>query len=76
MTDTHLSLCIELKRLGFRQGNKMRLYGEELEFLGEPVVEEEDVVHMDATEKKSGNMKRVRIPLPIVKMANPRRTVA
>ncbi len=48
----------------------MKLYGEVFEFVGEPIVVADDVVLVDATEKKSGQQRRVRIPLPIVNMAS------
>ncbi len=76
MTEKQVNLCAELMRLGFTQGNRMRLYGEEFEFLGGPIVVAENVVLVDATEKKSGQSRRICIPLPIVKMANRERTAA
>ncbi len=76
MTEKQINLCTELKRLGFAQGNRMRLYGEEFEFLSGPIVVGENLVLMDATEKRSGQSRRVRIPLPIVKMANRECTAA
>jgi hypothetical protein len=63
------SLIARLKGLGFAQGNQMKLYGETFEVAGEPVAVSQDVVLVDAIEKKSGQLKRVRIPLPILKMA-------
>jgi len=48
----------------------MKLYGEIFEFLSEPIVLTDDVVFVDATETKTGQTRRVRIPLPIVNMAN------
>ena len=47
----------------------MKLYGETFEVAGEPVAVAEDLVLVDAIEKKSGKLKRVRIPLPILRMA-------
>jgi hypothetical protein len=70
MTDRQVNLSTHLKRLGFTQGNQMKLYGEIFEFLSEPIVLTDDVVFLDATERKSGQTRRVRIPLPIVNMAN------
>jgi hypothetical protein len=45
------------------------LYGENFEVASEPMVVTNDLVLVDAIEKKTGKMKRVRIPLPILKMA-------
>jgi hypothetical protein len=76
MTDRQVSLSANLKRLGFTQGNQMKLYGEVFEFLSEPIVLTDDVVFVDATERKTGQARRVRIPLPIVNMANRQQNAA
>ena len=76
MTDRQVSLSANLKRLGFTQGNQMKLYGEVFEFLSEPIVLTDDVVFVDATERKTGQTRRVRIPLPIVNMANRQQNAA
>ena len=76
MTEKSLSLCTRLQGLGFTPGNQMKLYGEEFEVLGEPIVIGDDLVLVDAIEKKSGRLRRVRIPLPIVNMANAKRSAA
>ena len=55
--------------MGFTQGNRMKLYGEEFELHSEPIVMADNLVLVDAIEKKSGQLRRVRIPLPIVNMA-------
>lgn len=68
--NTHsASTIIRLKGLGFAQGNQMKLYGQTFEVAGEPVAVAQDVVLVDAIEKKSGQLRRIRIPLPILKMA-------
>ena len=59
MTQKQIHLFTRLKRLGFAKGNQMKLYGQVYE-----------VVLLDATETKSGQLRRVRLPLPIVKMAS------
>jgi hypothetical protein len=69
MTADYVSLCGRLKRLGFTQKNQMKLYGEEFELLSDPIVMGDNLVVVDAIEKKSRRMRRVRIPLPIVNMA-------
>jgi hypothetical protein len=76
MTEKQISLCTSLKRLGFTQGNQMKLYGEVFELLSEPIVMADNLVLVDAAEKKSGQLRRVRIPLPIVNMANGERSAA
>jgi hypothetical protein len=76
MTAKQVNLCERLKRLGFAQEKQMKLYGQEFELLSDPIVVEDDLVLVDAVEKKSGQMRRVRIPLPIVKMARAERRAA
>jgi hypothetical protein len=70
MTEKQNNLSARLKRLGFTKGNQMKLYGEVFELVSEPILMADNVVLVDATEKKSGLSRRVRIPLPIVNMAS------
>jgi hypothetical protein len=70
MTEKQANLCTELERLGFTQGSRMRLYGEEFELLSGPIAVGENAVFVDATEKSSGRSRYLRIPLLIMKMAN------
>lgn len=76
MTKNQISLCARLKQMGFTLGNQMKLYGQEYELLSEPIVLGDHLVFLDATEKKSGRPRRVRIPLLIVKMASGERSAA
>lgn len=69
MIEKHLDLSAQLRRLGFVQGNEMRLYGEVFEFLSDPIVMTDDAVFLDATEKRTGQIRRVRVPLQSVKIA-------
>ena len=48
----------------------MKLYGEVFELVSEPIFMADNLVLVDATETKSGQLRRVRIPLPIVNMAS------
>ena len=70
MTEKQVKVSTRLKRLGFTKGNQMRLYGEVFDVVGEPILMADEVVLLDATERKSGQLRRVRLPLPIVKMAS------
>ena len=70
MTDKQVSLTASLKRLGFTKGKQMKLYGEVFEVVSEPIIMADNIVLVDATERKSGQARRVRIPLPIVHMAS------
>ena len=54
----------------------MKLYGEIFDFLSEPIVLADDVVLVDAKEKKTGQTRRVRVPLPIIQMAHASRNAA
>jgi len=47
----------------------MRLYGQMFEIAGDPIMVSETLVLVDAIESKSGERKRIRIPLPILKIA-------
>ena len=76
MTDQQISLCARLKGLGFAKGNQVKLYGDVFEVVEDPVVVTSSLVLFDATEKKSGQFRRVRIPLPIVNMANHQQNAA
>lgn len=55
--------------MGFAKGNQMNLYGQVFEVVGEPILMADEIVLIDATERKSGQLRRVRLPLPIVKKA-------
>jgi len=69
MTTIQTRLSERLKRLGFSRENQIRLYGAQFELLGDPVVMSDNVVFVDVVEQKSGQLRRVRIPLNIVRMA-------
>jgi len=71
---THL--CERLKRLGFAQENHMKLYGVEFELVSDPIVTTDELVFVDAIERKSRVQRRVRIPRPIVDMASDRQTTS
>jgi hypothetical protein len=58
-----------LKRLGYAQNNQVRLYGEVFDLVSDPVSVGERFVFVDAVERKSGQVRRVRIPSTIVQMA-------
>jgi len=70
MTDKQINLYARLKGLGFTKGNQVKLYGDVFELVSEPVVVTDTLVLLYANEKKSGQLRRVRIPLPIVNMAS------
>jgi len=54
MTQKQIHLFTRLERLGFAKGNQMKLYGQVYEVVGEPILMDNEVVLLDATETKSG----------------------
>jgi hypothetical protein len=69
MTAIQIHLCERLKQLGFSRSSQIKLYGSQFELVGDPLVINDDVVFVDALERKSGQSCRVRVPLNIVRMA-------
>jgi len=69
-TSREFSLVDRLKHLGFARGNQVRLYGAEFELLTDPIVMGKTLVFVDAIEKKSGLMRRIRIPLTVLNKTN------
>ena len=63
------SLCETLKRLGYAHNNLVRLYGELFDLVSDPVRVSENMVFVDAVERKSGQLRRVRIPRTIIQIA-------
>jgi hypothetical protein len=48
MSARHAVLCAKLKQLGFSQERQMRLYGEDFQFLSDPIVMPDGAVFVDA----------------------------
>lgn len=76
MTNELTAIGTRLKKLGYASGNQMKLYGSVFEVLSDPMVVAENAVFFDATEVRTGQVKRVRIPLPVVAMASRERRAA
>jgi hypothetical protein len=72
-TDT---LCETIKRLGYAQNNQVRLYGKVFDLVSDPVSVGENLVFIDALDRQSGQVRRVRIPSTIVQMARIKRQAA
>jgi hypothetical protein len=70
MAEQFLGLCTRLKKLGYTSGSQMKLYGAVYEVLSDPVALSEKVVFLDAAEIKTGQQRRVRLPLPVVALAS------
>ena len=68
MTSLPDALSDRLKRLGYSEGQRIRLYGEEFDLVSNPIKVHDDLLFVDGVERKSGKVRRIRIPLPIVQM--------
>ena len=73
MTKAQSTLCTTIKRLGYAQNNQVRLYGELFELVSDPFTAGNNLVFVDALERKTGRLRRVRIPLNIVLTAKQKR---
>ncbi len=69
MTREMVLLSERLKRLGYAPHVQMKCYGEIFELVSEPIVVSSDLVFIHGIEKRSRQMRRIRIPLPVVRMA-------
>lgn len=69
-------LCEMLRRLGYRQKTQVRLYGRVFDLVSDPVSTGDNLVFVDAWERESGRLMRVRIPPTIVQMARKRSRTA
>lgn len=70
------SLCETIKRLGYARNTQVKLYGELFELLSDPVSVGENLVFVDALQRKSGRVRRVRILPAIVQRARTRHRAA
>ena len=76
VSEKQLTLLHKLTRLGFARGNQMTLYGYRFELVSNPIVVHDSFVFIDAIETKSQRLRRVRLPLPVLKMASAERRAA
>ncbi len=63
------TICDTIKRLGYERNTQVKLYGEIYELVSDPVAVTDDVVFVDGIARRSGILRRIRIPLPIVRRA-------
>ncbi len=68
MTLLQDALSERLKRLGYCEGQRIRLYGEEFDLVSNPITIRDELFFVDGLERKSGRMRRIRIPLSGVQM--------
>ena len=66
-SDADAQLCERLKALGYADRNRIRIYGEEFDLLSNPISDQHGV-SIEAKSRKTGNARRLRIPLSIVQM--------
>lgn len=76
MTEQQTSLCETIKRFGFATNHQVKLYGEIFDVVSDPISVGDNLVFVEAVEKKSGQPRRVRIPLPVIHMAKRDRKAA
>lgn len=69
MTKEQSTLCARLRQLGYAQDKQVKLYGEMFELVSDPISVGDNLIFIDARERKSGQRRRVRIPLTVVHMA-------
>jgi hypothetical protein len=60
-------VCERLRKLGYRSASTIRLYGEELHLISDPVPHENGFV-VEGSVLNSMIVKRVRLPLSVVRM--------
>ena len=60
-------ICERLKKFGYASERRMRLFGEELHLVSDPVADEIGYSILAIT-VKTGNLRHLRIPLSIVSM--------
>jgi len=63
------ALCETIKRLGYARNNQVKLYGKVFDLVSDPVSVGENLVFVDAMDRQSGQVRRVRIPPTIVQKA-------
>lgn len=60
-----LTICQRLQKLGYTRERRIRLYGEEFYLTSNPVSEGGGFA-VEGISRKSGEARRIRIPLPVV----------
>ena len=69
MSDQKLTMRENIKRLGYAHNCHVKLYGQVFQLVSDPIVESERSVFFDGLDRKSGSVKRIPIPLPILVIA-------
>ena len=76
MITEQVTVAERLRRMGYAQGNVVKVYGEEFELVSDPIDIGDQLVVVDAIEIKSGNLRRVRLPLSLLHRLRKERRVA
>jgi hypothetical protein len=63
----HRLICERLKKLGYASERRIRLYGEDLQLVSNPVADDTGYSVLALTVRTS-NLRHLRIPLPVVNM--------
>jgi len=63
MSTEEVTLCDRIRRLGYAQNAQVTLYGEIFDLISDPIIAGENLVFVDAFERRSGRRRRVRLPL-------------
>lgn len=63
--DKHAIICEKLRKLGYTSERRIKLYGEELRLTSNPISDGFGF-SVEAIAIKSGKVKRIRLPLPVV----------
>jgi hypothetical protein len=66
MNDQQNAVCERLKRMGYHRDKQIRMYGEEFELISDPISLGNYLFVVDAIERRSRQVRRVRIPLSVV----------
>lgn len=70
------TLCETIKHMGYAQNNQVRLYGNVFDLVSDPFSIGDDLVFVDGMDRRSGQVRRIRIPPTIVQMARIKRRAA
>ena len=66
-TNRNALLCERLKAMGYASRNRIRIYGEEFDLTSNPVADGNGFA-VDAISRKSGQTRKVGIPLSVLQM--------
>jgi hypothetical protein len=70
MTRDQVVVCEKLKKIGYSKGKRIRIYGQEFDLISDPVTQHEQMIFVEGVERRSDEARRIRIPLPIVRMVH------